>query len=461
MKINGIIMRQKQKYFHLFKKTQWRLASWYVAIISIVLIILGFGVYEAIIHAHQMTIEKELKTVAGTLHDNFEPILDQPGILENNIFKLMPNLCRINNHCISQNNISNHRLGAIEKGQYYLYIFDLHDNLIALSKEHPKELLIKKHQKVQEILKDSQKKRYLQISYMLHNRKGESWGYLQVVRSLEDFDNYLKIVAIILLLGLPLAIILIGVSAWILTGLAMKPVCQSYRQIQQFTGDAAHELRTPLSALRATVESHLMSPTLTEQEARETLSILGKQIQRLSTLVADLLMLSRLDWQLTSNLINDLKYEKICLNDLISDVLEELGSLAISLDILLQAEIGVNHPLEIIGNTEQIYRLLFNLVVNGIQYTPQGGEVKIILEKQNKLAIIKVKDTGIGINSEALKHIFERFYRVDQGRSRKQGGSGLGLSIAQAIAQAHHGIIEVRSEIGKGSLFIVQLPISF
>ncbi|MEA5532996.1 two-component system sensor histidine kinase RppB [Crocosphaera sp. XPORK-15E] len=450
-------MKQKQKYFSLFKQTQRRLASWYVGIISIVLIILGFGVYEAIIHAHQITIEKELKTIAGTLHDSFEPILDQPGILEDEVIQLMPNLCRVNNPCISKNNLSNYRLGAIEKGQYYLHLFDLSGNLVAFNGQQPKGLPIKKHKKKQEILKDSQQKRYLQISYMLHNRKGESWGYLQVVRSLEDFDNYLKIVAIILLLGLPLAIIIIGVSAWILTDLTMKPVYQSYRQIQQFTGDAAHELRTPLAAIRATVESHLMSSILTEQEARETLSILGRQTQRLSALVADLLMLSRLDWQLNSNSIN-IKYEKICLNDLISDVLEELASFAISLDIVLQAEIRVNYPLEIQGDTEQIYRLLFNLVVNGIQYTPKGGEVIIILEKTNKLAIIKVKDTGIGINSQALQHIFERFYRVDQGRSRKEGGSGLGLSISQAIAQAHHGTIEVRSEVNKGSLFIVQLP---
>lgn len=453
-------MKQKQPYFLLFKKARWRLASWYVAVISIVLGILVIGVYEAIIHAHQMTAEKELKTVAGTLHDSLEPILNTPGKLEKNIMQFFPNVCPVNSPCLSQNNIYNYRLGAIEKGQYYLYFFDMSGNLIALSKQNIKGLDIKKHQKQQEILKDNQGIRYLQISYMLHNKKGQDWGYIQVVRSLEDFDNYLNIVALILLLGLPLAIILIGLSALILTGLAMKPVYQSYCQIQQFTADAAHELRTPLAAILATIESTLMLANVTEQEAKETLQSLKRQTQRLSALVADLLMLSRLDWQLTSNSLNTIKYEKICLNYLINDVLEELAYLAISLQISLEAEIKVNHQIEIIGDTEKIYRLLFNLVVNGIQYTPTGGEVKIILEQKNKLAIIKVQDTGIGINSQELTHIFERFYRIDKGRSRKDGGSGLGLSIVQAIVQAHHGTIEVRSEVNKGSIFIMQLPIN-
>ncbi|GBF82214.1 two-component system sensor histidine kinase RppB [Aphanothece sacrum] len=454
-------MKQKQPSFLLFKKARWRLASWYGAVISIVLGILGIGVYEAIIHAHQITVEKELKTVAGTLHDSLETILNTPGKLEDKIMQFLPNLCPVNTTCLSQNNIYNYRLGAIEKGQYYLYIFDLSGNLIALSKQNIKGLDIKKHQKQQEILKDTQGIRYLQISYMLHNKKGENWGYIQVIRSLEDFDNYLNSVALILLLGLPLAVILIGLSAWILTGLAIKPVYQSYCQIQQFTADAAHELRTPLAAILATIESTLMLSTWTEEDAKETLQSLKRQTERLSALVADLLMLSRLDWQLTSNAVSTIKYEKICLNYLINDVIEELAFLAISLQIFLQSEIRVNHRIEILGDPEKIYRLLFNLVVNAIQYTPPKGEVKIILEEKNKLAIIKVKDTGIGINSPESKHIFERFYRIDKGRSRKDGGSGLGLSIAQAIAQAHHGTIEVKSEVEKGSLFIVQLPINF
>ncbi|ACB51044.1 two component sensor histidine kinase [Crocosphaera subtropica ATCC 51142] len=443
----------------LFKQTKLRLASWYIGGISLILAIIGFGVYEAIIHAHRITVEKELKTVAGTLHDNFEIILDTPGKLSDDVEQFFPNLCLVNSSCPSLDNISTYRIGTIDNGQYYLQIFDLSHHLIAYSRNYPKGLSVKKQPDQQIIIKDNQGIRYLQKSYLLHTNNGENWGYLQVARSLEDFDNYLKIVAFILLLGLPLTIILIGVSAWILTGIAMKPVANSYHQIQQFTADAAHELRTPLAAILATIESTLMISFLTENESRNTLETLGRQTQRLSRLVADLLMLSRLDWQLNMTTNHSLKQEIICLNDLIDDLLEEIAYLAVSSKITVTSQINVKSSLEIKGNTEQIYRLLFNLVINAIQYTPTGGKVKIILEQHNKCAIIQIQDTGIGIDNKELPYIFERFYRIDKARSREQGGSGLGLSIAKAIVTAHHGTIQVKSTVRKGSIFTIQLPL--
>ncbi|ACK67589.1 histidine kinase [Rippkaea orientalis PCC 8801] len=452
-------MKQKNASLLLFKRTRSRLASSYIAGISLVLGLVGFGVYEAIIHAHHITVDKELKTVAGTLHDSLEPILNIPGQLDDKVLQFFPDLCLIDSVCTTDKSLSRYRLGAIQKGQYYIHIFDLSGNLIALSRIQPEGLPRKKHQNKQEILYDSNGIRYLQQSYLLHNQRGQNWGYIQVGRSLEDFDTYLNLVALILLLGLPLTVVVIGISAWILTGLAMKPVIQSYHQIQQFTADAAHELRTPLAAIRATVESTLMTSTLVEAEVRNTLETLARQTQRLSTLVADLLMLSRLDCQLSTTSTTTLKQDKICLNDLISDLLEELAFLAVSSKILIKLQINVNDSIEIGGDIDKIYRLLFNLVINAIQYTPEGGQVTIILEQQNQFAVIKVQDTGIGIDSQELPHIFERFYRINKARSREKGGSGLGLSIAQAIAIAHRGTIKVRSEIGKGSLFTVHLPI--
>ncbi|MDJ0600651.1 MAG: ATP-binding protein [Crocosphaera sp.] len=443
----------------LFKQTRWRLASWYISGISLILAMIGFGVYEAIIHGHRITVEKELNTVAGTLHDNFTIILNKPGKFNDDVYEFFPNLCLVDASCPSLDKISNYRLGTIDKGQYYLQIFDLSHNLVALSRNYPDGLSLQKQSKEHIILKDNQGVRYLQKSHLLHTNTGENWGYLQVSRSLEDFDNYLKMVALILLLGLPLVIILIGVSAWILTGIAMKPINKSYQQIQQFTADAAHELRTPLAAILATIESTLMMSGLTAKESRNTLEIVARQTQRLSSLVSDLLMLSRLDWQLNITTNNSLKQENICLNDLISDLLEEIGYLAVASKITLTSQINVKYPFQIKGNTEQIYRLLFNLAVNGIQYTPAGGQVKISLQQQNKLAVIKVQDSGIGIDNKELPYIFERFYRIDKARSREKGGSGLGLSIAKAIVTAHHGTIQAKSIVGEGTLFIVQLPI--
>lgn len=443
----------------LFKQTKLRLASWYIGGISLILAIIGFGVYEAIIHAHRITVEKELKTVAGTLHDNFEIILDTPGKLSDDVEQFFPNLCLVNASCPSLDNISNYRIGTIDNGQYYLQIFALSHHLIAYSRNYPEGLSLKNQPDKQIIIKDDQGIRYLQKSHLLHTNTGENWGYLQVSRSLEDFDNYLKMVALILLLGFPLAIILIGISAWILTGMAMKPIAKSYYQIQQFTADAAHELRTPLSAILATIESTLMMSHLPKQESINTLETVSRQTKRLSSLVSDLLMLSRLDWQLNLPTNHSLKQETICLNDLIEDLLEEIAYLAVASKITVTSQINVKSSLKIKGNTEQIYRLLFNLVINAIQYTPIGGQVKIILEQHNKCAVIQVQDTGIGIDNKELPHIFERFYRIDKARSREKGGSGLGLSIAKAIVTAHHGTIQVKSTVNRGSLFTIQLPL--
>ncbi len=123
------------------------------------------------------------------------------------------------------------------------------------------------------------------IDFTQDNR---DWGYIQVGRSLEDFSNYLNAVKLILALGLPIAMGLVGVASWWLAGLAMQPIYQSYKQIQQFTADVAHELRTPLAATRATVESALMMPQLDETEARDILQTVERQNLRLTTLVADL-----------------------------------------------------------------------------------------------------------------------------------------------------------------------------
>ncbi len=111
------------------------------------------------------------------------------------------------------------------------------------------------------------------------------------------------------------------------------------------------------------------------------------------------------------------------------------------------------------GDEEQLYRLVSNLIINAIQYTLAGGKVAAILERSEHHALIKIQDTGIGIAAKEQKRIFARFYRVNSDRSRASGGSGLGLAIAQAIVQGHHGSLQVQSELGKGSTFIIRLPL--
>jgi len=261
-------------------------------------------------------------------------------------------------------------------------------------------------------------------------------------------------VKLCLVLGLLIAMAMIIAASWWLSGLAMQPIYQSYRQIQQFTADAAHELRTPLAATGATVESALLMPQIDEEETRDILQTIQRQNHRLTTLVVDLLILARLDKQ-----AEKLQLETCCLNDIISDLVEEFAAMANIAEVKLTSSIEVHQPLNIVANSDQLYRLFSNLIVNGIQYTTRGGKVKVFLNRNEFNAIIKVQDTGIGIPKNELPRIFDRFYRVNSDRSRSSGGSGLGLAIVQAIVQAHKGKLNVQSELGKGSTFTIQLPL--
>ncbi|OWY66623.1 two-component sensor histidine kinase [cyanobacterium TDX16] len=428
----------------LFSQTRWQLVIWYASVMSFILGLLGFGVDRAIIHAHWQTLNREIEVVAGTLHDDVEKDLRQPGRLEPTIQQLLPQIPQRDKH---------HILGAIHQGDYYARFLSLSGENVAFLGFLPDGLPLTPGEPMWQTLIDSKGNRYHQISLSLHTQDNRPWGYIQVGRSLSDVDAYLANVKLVLWLGLPIAIVLVAVSSWWLAGRAMQPVYQSYQQIQQFTADAAHELRTPLAALAATVESALRSPHLPEPEAREILQTVNRQNQRLTALVADLLLLSRMERQSLS-----VQHQVCCLNDIISDLVEELESLALAAAVTLKAEIKVYKPLQIVGDEEQIYRLVTNLMVNAIQYTPIGGCVRAILDKEDDRAIIRVTDTGIGIAPEHQQRIFDRFYRVNSDRSRITGGSGLGLAIAMAIVQAHKGSLEVHSELGKGSTFTVRLP---
>ncbi|WP_337907209.1 HAMP domain-containing sensor histidine kinase [Iningainema tapete] len=229
--------------------------------------------------------------------------------------------------------------------------------------------------------------------------------------------------------------------------------------MEQFTADAAHEFRTPLAAMHSTIEAAFRlygsTPSLSEPAASGILQVLQRQNTRLSQLVRDLLLLARLDQQQQTG-----EYKVCCVNDLISDLVEELAFLAIDAQVTLHTQVSQQEKLYVMGNEEQLYRLISNLIVNAIQATPHGGKVIVFLQRSDRHVLIKVQDTGVGIAPEHQSRIFDRFYRVNQDRSRASGGSGLGLAIVQAITTAHKGSIQVHSQIGSGSTFTVRLPVN-
>jgi signal transduction histidine kinase len=440
----------------LFRLTRVRLALYYALVMGLILSLCAFGFYKAVFHAHVIALDSEIESVAGTLHDSLELKLLQPGRLEPIAHQLFPNIDNCGNgaSCIQQHPDSKrHFLGIVTKTNYYVRFFDTSAKLIASAGSYSKGLPTIFNSKTWQFIKDGKDKNFHQITVVLHTQNHQDWGYMQVGRSLEEFNHYLDSVKLNLILGLPIAMAMVAIASWWLAGLAMQPIYQSYRQIQQFTADAAHELRTPLAATGATVESALLIPHLEEEETRDILQTIHRQNQRLTTLVVDLLMLARLDKQPIK------QREQCCLSEIVSDLIEEFEAMATTAGITLTSVIRGHQPLKIIGNTDQLYRLISNLIVNAIQYTPSSGEVTVFLNKTDYYAVIRVQDTGIGIPQNELSRIFDRFYRVSSDRSRSTGGSGLGLAIVWAIVGAHKGKLSVESELGKGSTFTVQLPL--
>ncbi|WP_337884435.1 two-component system sensor histidine kinase RppB [Fischerella thermalis] len=448
----------------LFHKTRWQLATWYAVVMGLILSLCGFAVYEVIIDAYLVSISRELESITSTLHDVIEPTLKQPSRIEPIFQQVLPNLCQINSTCPAQKIFEHSQSTLAEHGifspvykdkQYYIRFIDASGRLIAVAGFQPNELPPTVRTQVWQAVKDAQGNRYHQKSLPLHTKDNQVWGYIQVGRSLKELDNRLAALKLVLALGLPITVLLVGGSSWWLAGLAMRPIDRSYKQMQQFTSDASHELRTPLAAIHATVETILDKSHLSEQEARDILASIKRQSHRLAELVQDLLLLSRLEQ-------HSLPIERLpcCLNVLINDLIEEFSALASTASLELTSSVLCHQPLYIMGDEDQLLRLLSNLIANAIQYTPAGGQIAIILKRSNGDAVIEVQDTGIGIAPHEQEAIFDRFYRVNSDRSRRTGGSGLGLAIAQAIAQTHEGSIQVQSQVGKGSTFIVRLPLT-
>lgn len=447
----------------VFNKTRWRLAAWYAAVMGLFFTLSGIAIYQVMISAYIVSIDGELEAVTGTLQTVIEPKLKEPKRLEAIFQLVLPNLCVPTSNCSTIKIPKHIQLLHFQHGifssfyqdkTYYVRFIDASRNLIAVAGFDPDEFPQVIQTQIWQTLKDKQGIRYRQKSLQLRTQSNEVWGHIQVGRSLKELDNRLAAFKLILAFGLPTTTLLVGCSSWWLAGLAMRPINRSYKQMQRFTSDVSHELRTPLATVNAKVETVLDSSHVSEQEVREVLVSVKRQNLRLVKLVQDLLLLSRLEQQTLKP-----KKQPCSLNILIEDLIEEFSALANTSSLQLKSSILSDQPLYVMGDEDQLLRLLSNLIANAIQYTPDGGNINLILKKNNGDAVIEVQDTGNGIPPQEQQVIFDRFYRVNESRSRRSGGSGLGLAIAQVIAQAHGGKIQVQSQLGKGSTFSVHLPL--
>lgn len=226
---------------------------------------------------------------------------------------------------------------------------------------------------------------------------------------------------------------------------------QSFKQIRQFTADASHELRTPVAILMGETEL-AVNDLLDHEECKAALRSRREELQRMAQIVDDLLVLSKFDHGEQTLQVKPLDF-----SDLVIEVCEQQRKQARSKGVTL--ELTETVPVNIEGDSSRLRQMVRNVLDNAIKYTPAGGRVIVELDHANgKEFRLSVSDTGIGIPVAALPYIFDRFYRVDQARTRGEGGSGLGLSIVKQIIEAHGGSVSVKSDIGMGTVMTLTLP---
>ncbi len=323
-------------------------------------------------------------------------------------------------------------------------------------------------------------------------------SYLIVVNQpLEPLTDDLELLQEILYITVPLALVLAGFGGWFLARRSLAPVAamseqaqrisaqnldqrlpitnprdelgllattfnellarlsDSFTQQQQFMADASHELRTPLSAIRTTSAVTLQQEDREKSEYREALTIVEQQARRLSRIVEDMFVLARADAGHPT-----LQDTEFYLDELVAETTRAAAGLASQKNLQLQVAPLSETPFR--GDECLLRQMLWNLLDNAIKYTREGGAVRIALESRETGCAITVTDTGDGIPPEIQPHIFERFYRADEARSRtgnaNEGGAGLGLPIARWIAEAHHGRLELQCSNETGSTFLVFLP---
>jgi heavy metal sensor kinase len=226
---------------------------------------------------------------------------------------------------------------------------------------------------------------------------------------------------------------------------------QSFEGMRRFVADASHELRTPISVIRGEADVAL-SAERTPEEYRESLAVILDESRRISRLVDDLLNLARAD----AGKVN-LQPRDLYLNELLTDCCRSAQPLAGVRRIAIECRSGEDLPYR--GDEDLLRRLVMNLLDNAIRYTPPGGRISAEVKPNGTAVRLRVSDTGVGIAPEDAAHIFERFYRAGESRSREDGGFGLGLAIVKWIAELHRGTVECASRLGRGSTFTVTLPI--
>ena len=222
----------------------------------------------------------------------------------------------------------------------------------------------------------------------------------------------------------------------------------------EFVSNVSHELKTPLTSIKGFIDTLKGGAIHDKEVAERFLDIIDIEAERLSNLIGDILELSEIETMSQDEHMDDYNLESI-----ITEVFDIIHHSAVKKNIHIHYEIDEALS-RVYVNKDKLKQMLINLIDNGIKYNNAGGVVKILCRRRHDIVEFHVRDDGIGIAPEHISRLFERFYRVDKGRSRNQGGTGLGLSIVKHIVNLYDGQIQVKSEVGKGTEFIIRLPIA-
>ncbi|MEH2229681.1 MAG: ATP-binding protein [Nostoc sp.] len=481
----------------MFQATRRRLAIWYTAVTAVLLLLFASGVYLYV----RSTLIERIDDTLNHVVEIVERCLTTSGCASTLIFE--PINADADKFRINVEASFGDRTDTVEDDHIDLEWFSPTGKLLWSTLSEPLNIPIRANrtgETVRVVKRESENSKFKipnsplllrQVTERVEVRQ-QVLGYLRVSHPWFEVTKPSRQLIFDLALGIGLMVLSVGASGWFLSGKAMEPVGESYQRLKQFTADASHELRSPITLIQTNVQVALADLDLAETETtsslqyRQQLKVVERLTQRLGKLVNDLLFLARQD----SGISKD-TFSPCPLDALLIEVVEEQQLLVPEKEITLSLDL-VDPPISetspellenwftLIGNWDQLVRLFTNLIANALHYTPAGGRVKVELariEGINRVSglrntsaqlQVKVSDTGVGIPAEALPRLFDRFYRVDPARTHRTGntatasatGSGLGLAIAQAIVEHHHGHIQVESTQGIGTTFTITLPIT-
>jgi len=400
----------------MFKSTRIRLTAWYVGILAVFLIALGVALFQLEEHQLRTNADNGLRATADRVEVNVQKTgLSAAGAVYGNYIVT----------------VSDGSPPPVDTSGHWS-----NRSAILAALAHGSDLRTVEHRGFT----------FRIYSQKLHARRLRGHAFaVQVARDLEPEEDALHGLLRNMLLGAIVCVAVAAVGGWFLAGKSLEPVAAAFARQQTFVADASHELRTPLAVIRANAE-FLQQEQPGSEEAAEILA----ETDRLTSLVEAMLALARGQGGASAE-------SRLDLGELVTASAQALRPLAGERKVAL--DVSVADGMEVRGNADQLHQLVLILVDNALRYTPEGGKVTVDARRIDGSAVVAVSDTGIGIDPDALEHVFERFYRADEARTRAFGGSGLGLSIAEQLVTEHGGRIAAESTPGRGSTFTVSLPL--